>query len=199
MKTIEDVRRHDVTTKIVDEIIRFGSFGVFVSAGLLLPNLVQALDKPLHKLFAKMDERERAREIRRAVYYMKSRGYLAGDYEHGLQLTDKARRRLDRIRLSDVTIKPQDNWDKSWRIVIYDIPEKHAFARQNLTRQLRVIGCFQLQRSTWITPFPCREEISALCSQYHIDKYVTFFESHWLDNASGLLKRFQIKYPHTKF
>ncbi len=99
---------------------------------------------------------------------MKNRGYLAGDYEHGLQITDKARRRLSRVRLSDIIIQPQKVWDKTWRIVIYDIPEEHASARRNLTRQLRCMGCFQLQRSTWITPFPCRSEVEAIRAQYHI-------------------------------
>lgn len=199
MKTVETIHRKDVTAKMVDEIIRFGSFSAFVSAGLLLPNLVQALEKPLRHLFHTLDERERAREIRRVVYYMKSRGYLAGDYEHGLQITDKARKRLERVRLCDVVITPQEIWDKTWRIVIYDIPEEHAVARQNLTRQLRIMGCFQLQKSTWITPFPCRNEVNAICSQYNIDTYVTFFEAHWLDNDSGLIKRFQTKYPDTQF
>ncbi|QQS19122.1 hypothetical protein IPL68_03730 [Candidatus Saccharibacteria bacterium] len=153
MKTIEQAHRRDTTAHIIDELIRIGSFGALVSAGLLAPGVLIGLRKPFGALYSKLDEREREREIRRIIYYMKSRGYLAGDYEHGLQITEKARRRLTRVRLSDVIIRPQEVWDKTWRVIIYDIPEEHAAARRNLTRQLRHMGCFQLQRSTWITPF----------------------------------------------
>ena len=199
MKTVEQIHQRDTTAKIIDELIRIGSFGALVSAGILAPGVLIGLKKPFDALYSKLDHREQEREVRRILYYMKSRGYLAGDYEHGLQITEKARRRLKRIRLSDVTIQPQTVWDKAWRVIIYDIPEKHASARRNLTRQLRCMGCFQLQRSTWITPFPCRNEVEAISSQYLIDSFITYLEAQHLDNSSGLLRRFKHKYPTTQF
>ena len=199
MKTVEQTHQRDTTAKIIDELIRIGSFVALVSAGILAPGVLVGLKKPFDALYSKLDHREQEREVRRILYYMKSRGYLAGDYEHGLQITEKARRRLKRIRLSDVTIQPQTVWDKTWRVIIYDIPEKHASARRNLTRQLRCMGCFQLQRSTWITPFPCRNEVEAISSQYLIDSFITYLEAQHLDNSSGLLRRFKHKYPTTQF
>ena len=176
MKTVEQIHQRDTTAKIIDELIRIGSFGALVSAGILAPGVLVGLKKPFDALYSKLDHRE-----------------------HGLQITEKARRRLKRIRLSDVTIQPQAVWDKTWRVIIYDIPEKHASARRNLTRQLRCMGCFQLQRSTWITPFPCRNEVEAISSQYLIDSFITYLEAQHLDNSSGLLRCFKHKYPTTHF
>ncbi len=187
------------TSKIIDEILLFGVTGTAVVSGLLLPNLLVSLDKPLRKFWKHMDERARERELRRVIYSLKARGYLSGEYEHGLQLTEKARKRLARVKFDALTAKTQPHWDKLWRIVIYDIPEEHKLARNALTAKLRHYGCFQLQKSTWITPFPCRHDIETITAHFHVDPFVTYFEAINLDNAKPLIQRFQKKYPQTKF
>lgn len=190
----------DITTsKIIDEILLFSVTGAAIASGLLLPNLLIGLDKPLRKFWKNMDERERKRDLQRVVYGMKERGYLAGEYEHGLQLTDKARKRLVKIEFDALVSQPQSQWDKRWRIIIYDIPEEHKYGRNALTARLRRYGCFQLQKSTWITPFPCRKDIELITTRFAVDEYVTYFEAIHLDNAAPLIRRFQKKYPDTKF
>lgn len=184
---------------IVDGIIRFTAYAAALSSVVVAPNIVQAIDKPLARLDTAMDGRKRRREIMRAVYYMKARGYLVGDYEHGLQLTGKAKRRLSRIQFDDIAITPQVEWDHNWRIIIYDIPEKHKNARRILTGVLRRAGCFQLQKSAWITPFPCRDAVETLAAVLEIDRYISYFEAHHLDDATPLIKRFAHKYPFVKF
>lgn len=189
----------ETTGKIIDEIIRFGVGGTALAAGMALPGLLIGLEKPLAKFLDVMDERDKQRELRRIIYQMKEKGLLAGTYEHGLQVTDKARRRLERADIRDLCVRPAPRWDGKWRIVIYDIPEAHASARQALTICLRAYGCFQLQKSTWITPFPCRDDIVALSAYHSVDKYVTYFEATHLDNAKPLIARFARKYRTTRF
>lgn len=189
----------ETTGKVIDEIIRFGVGGTALASGLVLPGLLIGLEKPLAKLFNTMDEREKQRELRRIIYQMKEKGLLAGDYEHGLQVTDKARRRLETADIRDLRAQSVSRWDGTWRIIIYDIPETYAFGRHALADRLRAYGCFQLQKSTWITPFPCREDIVTLSAYHDVDKYVTYFEATHLDNAKPLIARFARKYPATRF
>lgn len=191
--------KREITGKIIDEIIRFGVGGAALTAGIALPGLLIGLEKPLAKLFSTMDERDRQRELRRIIYQMKEKGLLAGDYEHGLQVTEKARRRLELAEIRDMRAHTTAQWDGIWRIVIYDIPESYAIGRQALADCLRTYGCFQLQKSTWITPFPCRDDIVTLSAHHGVDQYVTYFEATHLDNAKPLIARFARKYPTTKF
>lgn len=184
---------------MIDEIIRFGTTVGVVAVGMALPNLLLALDKPLKKLNKTLNEREREREARRIIYYMKERGYLVGDYDHGLQITDKARKRYAKSQEEKLLIKPQDVWDHHWRIIIYDIPETHAGARHAFLRELRQYGCVLLQRSVMITAFPCLEDIETIASQLRIDQYVTFFEAQNLANEKLLIERFKKQFPNTKF
>lgn len=187
------------TGKIIDEVIRFGVGGAALAAGFALPGLLIGLEKPLAKFFTVMDERDKQRELRRIVYQMKEKGLLVGDYDHGLQVTDKARRRLHLADIRELRAQAAPRWDGIWRIIIYDIPEGHASGRQALADRLRAYGCFQLQKSTWITPFPCRDDIVVLSTHHSVDQYVTYFEATHLDNAKPLITRFARKYPTTNF
>ena len=191
--------RNPTTSKIIDEILLFSVTSAALAGGILLPNLLVGLDKPLRKFWRHMDKRQREHELQRVIYNLKAQGYLAGEYEHGLQMTAKAHARLAKISDESMCIQPQKIWDKLWRIVIYDIPEEHKNARNLLAYRLRALGCFQLQKSTWITPFPCRDVIETVSSHYNIANFVTYFEATNLDNAAPLIRRFRKKYHSTKF
>lgn len=191
--------RNETTSKIIDEIIRYGSLGGAVVMVITLPGMAIALEKPLGKLLKHLDKRERVRELRRIVNTMKSHGYLAGDYENGLRITKKASQRLAKMDEDNLCIAAPRIWDKHWRIIIYDIPETHKNSRDALARKLRHIGCFQLQKSTWITPFPCKDEVMKLAETYNIASYITLFVAMELENSKPLITRFCKKYPQTKF
>lgn len=188
-----------ITSALVDHILRVGAYSTAVGAGLLMPNIVQSLDKPLKALDKRLSERAREREIMRVVYYMKSRGYLAGEYEHGLQVTSAGRERLIRVEIKDTKITAPKKWDGVWRIIFYDIPESHRAGRQALVGTLRNIGCFQLQKSVWITPFACREVVERVAAYHDVDTYITYLEASYLDNAEPLIGRFAKKYSQTTF
>ena len=187
------------TAKLIDEVIRFGAYASVAAATILAPNILQVLDKGLRKLDKTLDARERDREALRIIEYMKQQGLLAGDYEHGLALTERARKRLEKVELQTLRIQAEPRWDGLWHIVLYDIPEKQKYARDALGNLLLQIGCFQLQKSTWITPFPCETEVQTICAHYDIDQFVSYFEAKQLKNASVLIKRFHKKYPLTHF
>lgn len=187
------------TSKLVDEVIKIVATSGVVASTFVLPNIAVTFAKPLRRLYRTLDERERVRKLQQAVYYMKSRGYLVGDYDHGLQLTDKARKRLADIKFDELVVASTPVWDHYWRIVLYDIPESSKSLRNAFHSQLRAIGCFQLQRSVWITPFPCRDVVAAIATRYKLDTYVSYFEARNLDNERAMLKYFRQKYPESKF
>lgn len=193
------MERRELRAKITDEVLRLAAGGACLTLGLLAPGSVVGLSKPLDRLLDKLDKRDREREMRQVVYRMKERGLLVGDYEHGLQLTAKARRRLAKVEIDALVLKPKKIWDGRWRIVVYDIPSSQQTARHQLQSNLLRYGCIMLQKSTWITPFPCRQDVAAIASQYKVDSYISFFEAINLDNAEQMIKRFQKRYPDTTF
>ncbi len=193
------MKRNDNVQKYMDavlkELITAGALG----AGIMLPNLLIALEKPMDVFFAHLSKRERAREARRIIYYMKGRGLLAGEYEFGLGITKKGHKKLKQLNFEQLHITDPNKWDGLWRIVFYDIPEKQKSGRDALTARLRQLGFFQLQRSVWVHPFPCREVIEKLAVSYGIQKYISYVEANHIDNQNVLVSRFKKLNPKVSF
>jgi DNA-binding transcriptional regulator PaaX len=191
--------KNDTTSKIVDEILRYSVSVTALAAGIALSGLMTAIERPLDEYLQHLDKRDREREARRVLSYMKSIGLLAGDYEFGLKVTDKGKRRLTKNISESIFITSPNVWDQQWRIIFYDIPEHSKTGRNVLTAKLRELGFFQLQRSVWIHPFPCKDEITRLTNNYNVAKYVSYIETSHIDNQYILIDRFQKRLPNTTF
>lgn len=189
----------DKTARFVDAVLKFSASSATLGAAIVLPNIMIGLEKPMNRLFDNLDKREREREARRIIYSMKARGYLVGEYEHGLKITEKGRKRLKKLAIDELAIEQPEKWDKKWRLVIYDIPEANKEGRWALSAKLRQIGFFQLQRSVWIHPLPCKEIIEKITSEYEIEQFVSYLECISLDNEAILIKRFHKHLPNVKF
>ena len=63
-------------------------------------------------------------------------------------------------------------WDKKWRLVIFDIPQELHLARIKFRKKLKNLGFFMLQKSVFVLPYPCHEEIGDICEQLDISDYV---------------------------
>lgn len=185
--------KKDTTEAVIDGILKFLSIGGVLTAGVLAPNSIAIFGKPLDKLLNKFDKRQRERELRRVLHYMKQRGlvsYKPRDYENGIILTDAGRKRIEKSTYANLSIPAPKKWDKKWRIVFFDIPEAQSSKRKALTQKLRLIGYRQLQLSIWIHPFPSRAEIEAIAERNNIRRYLTYVEVESIDGEASLLKLF---------
>lgn len=196
--------RNDTTSAMIDGLLKFLATGGLLGTAVLAPNAVRLWDKPARQLFKKLDNRAQEREYRRLVSYMKQRRlikYDSDDYEHGLVLTAKGRQRAEHTDIHRLSIPTPAVWDGNWRIVLFDIPEKHKVQRNLLSRILRRIGCEQLQRSVWIYPFPFREQLQSVAVTYELEKYVTYMETNYIDAEDKLIERFtslHLKHPTSR-
>jgi len=98
----------------------------------------------------------------------------------------------EKFNLNELEIKIPSKWDKIWRVVIFDIPEKQRRKRTLLRMKLREWGFVQVQQSTWVFPYKCESQVAALCKAYDLRKYVTLFEGKYLGNDSRLKKEFNL-------
>lgn len=190
---------NDTTSAVVDTVLKIAVTGTALTTGLLIPNAMIALEKQLDAFLNHMDKRERQREARRIISYMKSQGLLKGKYEHGLKITAKGRLRLASAEFDNLAIGNQKQWDHIWRLVFYDVPEQYRSGRQVLTAKLQELGFFQLQQSVWIHPFPCREVVERVTTNFNLERYVSYIETTHLDNETALIKRFSKRLPTTSF
>lgn len=191
--------KNDTTSAIVDGVLKLVVTTGSLAAGVVIPNLLIALDKPLGKFWRHMDKKQKERELRRIISYMKSTRLLSENYKHGLQITDKGRKRLNQSEFDSLRVKTPRKWDGRWRLIIYDVPEEYKEARKAFAVKLNKLGFYQLQRSAWLHPFPCREAIEIISSYYQIDKYISYIETVKIDNQRLLIDKFQARYPAISF
>ena len=92
-----------------------------------------------------------------------------------------------------ISIKPMKKWDERWRLVIFDIPEKFKKARDALALTLKRIGFHRLQKSVFIHPFECKDEIDFVVEFWNARTFVRFIETHSIDNDLHLREIFKEK------
>lgn len=189
--------RNQTSSAIIDGLLKFIAAGGILTVAVFAPNALQALDKPLEQYFKRMDEKDRQRKYRRYLSYMKQRGlikYKTNDYEHGIQITPAGRQRAKKLNINYLSITIPKKWDRKWRIVLFDIPETKRTARNNLILKLKELGFTQLQRSVWVHPFHCRQEVETISIMYNLAKYITYLETDHIDSQDKLKKRFRYKF-----
>lgn len=71
----------------------------------------------------------------------------------------------------------QNNWNETWSIVIYSIPEKKRPARDKLRQILKFFGYVPLSDSAWICPMDSFNEIQDFVNHYKIADYVQMYDA----------------------
>src|SRR5699024_8236347 len=69
------------------------------------------------------------------------------------------------------------DWDGTWRILVYTIPEKQRHLRDELRKELMWSGFGPLTNSCWITPNPLEKEVHRRIAKYDSQDYVSFFQA----------------------
>ncbi len=95
---------------------------------------------------------------------------------------------LDKISLK------KNSWDGIWRLVIFDIPDDQKKAREALRQKIKEMGFYSLQKSVFITPYECENEIDFVCSIFDIDRNnVLILEVNKFEGAEKLIHYFKLK------
>ena len=70
--------------------------------------------------------------------------------------------------------KKNKKWDKKWRVLIFDIPDKRTLVRNQIRRNLRSVGFMRLQNSVWVYPYDCEDFVTLLKAKLKIGKDVLY-------------------------
>jgi hypothetical protein len=86
-------------------------------------------------------------------------------------------------------------WRGFWLGIIFDIPEANRSERSFLRRELKYVGCKELQKSVWITPFDIKAELMTLLKLWKKDFRgdIRFLEINQISDEEELKKDFNIK------
>lgn len=82
-------------------------------------------------------------------------------------------------------------WDKKWRIVLFDIPEKERWKRDNLRAKLKELGFGMIQMSVWMSPHPFEDDVRAFLKAKGLENYAYVFisASNYLGDVEILIDK----------
>jgi len=109
-----------------------------------------------------------------------------------VRLTKNGRNKLLKYKLEEMAIERPRKWDRKWRVVIFDIPEKFKLGRDYLRAKLKELGFYQLQKSVWVCPYPCEDEIDFIKEVYEIRPFVRILIVETVDMQQDLIKHFNL-------
>lgn len=109
-----------------------------------------------------------------------------------VKITHEGRVRALRYKLSEVQVKRPKAWDKKWRIVIFDIPEKYKRTREIFRNHLKTMGFYMLQDSVWVHPYPCFDEMEFLRQIYKVSVDVTYIVAEKIEGVEDLKSQFHL-------
>lgn len=185
--------RNKQTTLIVNDLLKILAFGGMVSTIVITPGGVILWAKALDFL----NRRERKIKAKNTLSYMKRSDLVTynkmSDGKFSVSITKKGLKRAQKLRFDDLQVKKPKKWDKKWRLVMFDIPEKKRYRRSNLSNKLRSMGFYQLQKSAWVHAWPCSFEVELIKQTLGIlDSHIVFAEISSIDHQDKLLKHFKI-------
>jgi len=109
-----------------------------------------------------------------------------------LTLTKDGKNKILRYNLDKLTLKRPTKWDKLWRLVIFDIPEDFKNARDAFTSKLTEVGFYPLQKSVFIYPYDCKDEVDFLIEVFGLRPFVRFIVVKEIDIALHLKTKFKL-------
>jgi DNA-binding transcriptional regulator PaaX len=186
IKTASEYQRGE----LAKNILRLVGAGVVVAgAAAAAPNTVQLIDYLNPK-----GSHERNR-IWKAIKYLEQQNRIAFEEQGAhiyVTLTKQGRIQLDEDAIWEMTIEPPRRWDHKWRIVMFDLPRTHERVRQSFRLKLEDLGFKLYQRSVFIYPHECHEEIHTVAKWYGVDQYIRYIVATEINDMRRFAKEFDL-------
>jgi len=175
--------------EIAKIILKSLAVGGVVVAVVALPGLAQVLT-----LFKPSNAQERQR-IKQSVYGLKKQKLIHIYNKNGkeiVEITEKGKKRILQYDFEDMKVDKSRRWDGFWRIIIFDIPEKKKRVRNLINFKLKDMDFYPLQKSTFVLPYECKNEIDFMKEYLGVGKNIVYIKSKEISDDERLKKYFNL-------
>ncbi|MBL7159379.1 hypothetical protein ISS85_02815 [Candidatus Microgenomates bacterium] len=184
----------------VKDVLKLLGMGAFLGATLVMPGLI----KLTPSLFGKKKSKKRRlkewekfnlprlRQTIKRLYEQKMVKVVETRDGSIVKLTEKGELKALRFKFEGMVIGKPKRWDKKWRLIIYDIPKSKKTAQGAFRRMLKEMKFLQLQKSVYLCPFPCEQEIKFLREVYGIGRDVLILTVEKIENDQVYRKYFGV-------
>ncbi|MFA7209050.1 MAG: hypothetical protein WC120_02070 [Parcubacteria group bacterium] len=152
--------------------------GLMVSGGVAIAAtspyfLSRILPKIIKHAKYEVKKREKIKAFQKSFYYLKNQGMVNVEYrgkQIHINLTEEGKKKLRKYDIDALRIEKPKKWDKRWRVLIFDIVDRHKQKREALRGKIKELGLFQLQKSVWVCPYEFQKEMEILRNFFQLSK-----------------------------
>ena len=107
-----------------------------------------------------------------------------------ITVSTSGRHAAKRLSVLDLKPVPLKQWDKKWRFVMFDIPNHIKHVRDAFAGSLKRLGFIHYQKSVFICPHPCEEQLEIIAEYYGIAEYVEILTAERITREKLFRKSF---------
>lgn len=170
-------------------LLLFGGYALGCSA---LPTQQFRIIKAIGETWKDIDKQALRRAIR-SLYESKLIG--AKERKDGsvtIVISSEGKKKALTYQIDEMQISKPKKWDRKWRVVLFDIPEKLRKARDAFRYHLNQLDFYEFQKSVFVHPYDCKDEIDYLIEFYDLRRFVRFVVADSIDNELHLKKYFSL-------
>lgn len=194
--------KHKLENPTVKGVLLLLGIGTLLAGTVLVPTLPMAI-KPFID-FYKSRQREkdfkewnrfnqpRLRFLLKRLHQQKEVEISEENGATIIKLTNKGKLRFLKFKLEEMIIDKPPRWDGKWRLIIYDIGKEKRHLSEIFRTFLKRMEILKLQKSVYLTPYKCDEQIEFLRQFYGLDKEVLYLVVSKLENEIAYKNYFGI-------
>jgi DNA-binding transcriptional regulator PaaX len=145
----------------------------------------------------KKGKRYEKKKIYDAFYNLQRQGCVEirkRNHQIYIALTEKGRKVAGRFQIDSLKINKPKKWDRKWRLVIFDIAQLQNLKRSAFRGKLKELGFYPLQKSVWVHPYQCKDEIKLLRDFFGLGKKeIRLITAEDIEDDNFLRKIFRLK------
>ena len=135
-------------------------------------------------------------QIKTSLSRLAQKGHITFVTRNGLRyarITPSGEKALKYLEQKSVLqLQKRKRWDKRWRVIIFDIPERRRGTRDRLRIVMQDAGFYRLQDSVWLFPYDCEDFIALLKADLKIGNAVLYMVVEQIENDGKLKEHFSL-------
>jgi len=188
---IEDFLKSDkIEAKATKIILGVLAVSAFLGVALIAGNAIQ--------IFSKFNKSKRynKRKIDKTITYLKKKKMIqfisSKNGQQIIEITKRGKSYLRSFAIETIGIKKSLKWNGEWQVVIFDFPVRFKKSRNAFRFKLKQLGFIQIQKSVWVYPYLCEDEILFIADFWGVLNYIEIFTVNKMLHEQKLKKHFKL-------
>lgn len=175
--------------QLAKDVLKGLAMGGFIVMCFAMPNLVQVVN-----LFKPNGARDRYR-IKRTIKGLQEKRLVNIYTKNGnevVEITKAGKRKVFEYNLDDMKLKIPKRWDGLWRIVMFDIPQSKKKGRDAVSRKIKELGMYPIQKSVFVSPYVCKNEIDFIGEFFNVREHIIYVKAKEIEGVRKLREHFNL-------